>query len=83
MDPDEAKFEVLLRGLGLTEQEAQVTVRLVCGRLDKEIAIELGISRSTVKEFGRRARKKLGVANRASLAAAAMREYMRGAGLKK
>jgi DNA-binding CsgD family transcriptional regulator len=81
MDLDSERFGAILQSLGLTEREAQVTVRVVCGRLDEEIAIELGISRSAVNEFGRRARKKLGVANQASLAAAAIRECFRGGGV--
>lgn len=81
MNLDAERFGAVLKSLGLTKREAEVTVRVVTGRLDKEIASELGISRSAVKEYERRARKKLGVANRASLTAAAIREYLRGGGL--
>lgn len=81
MDTNDAKFGGVLRGLGLTKREAEITMRVVRGQLDKEIASQLGISRSAVKEHERRAWEELGVTNRASLAATAMREYLRGGGV--
>ncbi len=75
MEYDMNTFEGVLRSLGLSGREARVTIEVVSGKLDKEIALTLRLSVRTVKEYERRARQKLGVTNRAGLTFAATLAY--------
>ena len=57
----------------LTKREQQVLRRIANGMTEQEIGDELGISKDTVHEFGKRLKSKYGVRNNAHLAAVAVR----------
>ncbi|XXX78226.1 response regulator [Sorangium sp. So ce134] len=74
-----AEHEVLAARLdGLTPRERQVCDQVALGRLNKQIAADLGLAQSTVKQHRARATAKLGVASTAELAA--LLERLRGRG---
>lgn len=78
MEYDAVKFVELLAAEGLSERESEVVLGAAEGKLDKEIALHLGISLSAVRQYELRARKKLGTKNPVDLVAAAVRIYGRG-----
>jgi DNA-binding NarL/FixJ family response regulator len=52
---------------GLSARETEIAQRIVAGRTSREIATELGISKSSVDTYRARVSRKLGVDNRAAL----------------
>jgi DNA-binding NarL/FixJ family response regulator len=52
----------------LSIRERQVTALVIRGKLNKEIAFELHLTEGTVKEYMNRIFRKLGIANRVTLA---------------
>jgi DNA-binding NarL/FixJ family response regulator len=52
---------------GLSARESEIAQRIVAGRTSREIAAELGISKSTVDTYRARLSRKLGVDTRADL----------------
>jgi DNA-binding NarL/FixJ family response regulator len=52
---------------GLSARETEIVQRIVAGRTSREIATELGISKSSVDTYRARVSRKLGVDNRAAL----------------
>ncbi len=60
-------FEAKQRLARLTPREAEVLTRVVAGRLNKQIAFELGISEKTVKAHRGRVMRKLEVGSVAAL----------------
>jgi DNA-binding CsgD family transcriptional regulator len=58
----------MLRRLGLTDRESQVTLALVRGLAHKELAARLGLSLHTARQHIKNAFKKLGVSSRGELA---------------
>jgi FixJ family two-component response regulator len=51
----------------LTHREREVMTRIACGRLNKQIAAELGVSENTIKAHRRHIMQKMGAANFAEL----------------
>jgi DNA-binding CsgD family transcriptional regulator len=54
-------------GAGLSAREQEIAQRIVAGRTSREIAAELGISKSTVDTYRARLSRKLGADSRADL----------------
>jgi DNA-binding NarL/FixJ family response regulator len=52
---------------GLSARETEIVQMIVVGRTSREIATELGISKSSVDTYRSRVSRKLGVDNRAAL----------------
>jgi len=63
--------ELLLPG-DITPRQSEVLGHTVRGKTEKEIALEMKISRHTVHQHERDLRRKLGARNRAQLVAIAM-----------
>jgi DNA-binding NarL/FixJ family response regulator len=53
---------------GLTAREAEIARLMVAGRSRPQIAKDLEVTENTVREYGRRIYRKLGVRNRVDLA---------------
>lgn len=64
-----------MRGARVTPREHEVLDRVCRGEANKTIAIDLGMSEQGAKAHVSKLFLKFGVTNRASLAAAAMREH--------
>ena len=60
--------ELRARRARLSERERQVMALIAMGRLNKQIAVELGVSENTIKAHRRHIMKKMGAASFAKLA---------------
>lgn len=60
-------LDAALRSLGLTAREREIASRLVAGRMNKEIAFELGISAHTVGDHVKAVFEKTGARSRGEL----------------
>jgi DNA-binding CsgD family transcriptional regulator len=62
------RCEKAVRGLNLTPQQAKIAELVVLGKMDKEIATSLGLTRSTIRTHLQRIFTLLQVGNRMELA---------------
>lgn len=67
MQPDKRRLPDELLALGLTERESQVVLHLLMGKTSHETAELLEIKSSTVREYLRRAYRKIGVKDSSEL----------------
>jgi two-component system, NarL family, invasion response regulator UvrY len=64
---DSESADASSRAAGLSARESEIAQRIVAGRTSREIAAELGISKSTVDTYRARLSRKLGADSRADL----------------
>lgn len=77
--PVQEQTPVLLESLGLTPREAEVLFWVARGKTNDEIAVVLGVGRTTVKKHLESTFAKLGVENRTAAAAMALEQMGTGA----